>query len=139
MKSSLKTSLGLLLMIPILSCTKRDKQEINISKMNNSVVFKENRNIENAQSKLKSALLENEILTEKVIPDSKTAVNVAEIILFKIYGEENIIKQRPYNINYFEDYYIINGTMPKDLAIGGTFLIIISSKDGKIIKLTHGE
>jgi len=29
--------------------------------------------------------------------------------------------------------------MPAEVAIGGTFLIIISSKDGKIIKLTHGE
>jgi len=138
MKSSLKISLGLLLIIPILSCTKRDKQE-NISEINNSIVFKENRNIENAQLELKNALLENEILTDKVISDSQTAVKIAEDILFKIYGEENIVKQRPYNVNYVEDYYIINGTMPAEVAIGGTFLIIISSKDGKIIKLTHGE
>lgn len=138
MKSSLKTSLGFLLMIFILSCSKRDKQE-NIFEINNSVIFKENSNIEKAQLELKNALLENKILTDKVISDSQTAVKVAEDILFKIYGEENIVKQRPYNVKYVEDYYIINGTMPAGIAVGGTFLIIISSKDGKIIKLTHGE
>lgn len=100
--------------------------------------YNEANGIEYAKTELKSAIIKNEILPDRVISDSQTAVDVAESILFKIYGEENIIKQRPYDVNFTDGYYIINGTFPKP-TIGGTFLIIINSQDGKVIKLTHGK
>ncbi|WP_426475797.1 NTF2 fold immunity protein [Chryseobacterium balustinum] len=100
--------------------------------------YNEANEIEYAKTELKSAIIKNEILPDRVIPDSQTAVNVAENILFKTYGKENIIKQRPYDVNFTDGYYIINGTFPKP-TIGGTFLIIINSQDGKVIKLTHGK
>lgn len=100
--------------------------------------YNEANEIEYAKTELKSAIIKNEILPDRVISDSQTAVDVAESILFKIYGEENIIKQRPYDVNFTDGYYIINGTFPKP-TIGGTFLIIINSQDGKVIKLTHGK
>lgn len=100
--------------------------------------YNEANEIEYAKTELKSAIIKNEILPDRVIPDSQTAVNVAENILFKTYGKENIIKQRPYDLNFIDGYYIINGTF-QEPTIGGTFLIILNSKDGKIIKLTHGK
>lgn len=126
MKSYLKNLLGLFLLMFAFSCTQK------------SGVYLENNDSEYAKSELKSATIENEILVDKVISDSQTAVDIAESILFKIYGKKNITKQRPYNVNLIDGYYIINGTLPK-FSFGGTFLIIISSKDGKIIKLTHGK
>ncbi|OBW42061.1 hypothetical protein AB670_01579 [Chryseobacterium sp. MOF25P] len=126
MKPFLKIIFNLLFVLFIFSCTK------------NPEIFKENNDLKHAESELKNALINNEILPDKVIPDSQTAVDVAENFLFNIYGKENIIQQRPYNLNFIDDYYIIEGTLPKN-TLGGTFLIIINSKDGKIIKLTHGK
>ena len=73
-----------------------------------------------------------------IIKDSLTAINVAEPILFSIYGKDNITKQRPYEIYFIDNYWVIMGTLPKNY-LGGTFLIIIDSKDSKIIRITHGK
>jgi len=67
-----------------------------------------------------------------------TAISVAEPILFSIYGKDNITKQRPYEIYFIDNYWVIAGTLPKGY-LGGTFLIIIDSKDSEIIRITHGK
>ena len=72
------------------------------------------------------------------VRDKETAVIIAETILFKIYGMGNIIKQRPYEINQIDNYWVLNGTLSQNM-LGGTFLIILNSKNGEIIKLTHGK
>ncbi|MGK0236185.1 MAG: hypothetical protein ACI9EK_002733 [Psychroserpens sp.] len=97
--------------------------------------------VEFAKSELKEALSsknEKQILVEQVIADKETAITIAETILFKIYGKNNIISQRPYEINKFDEYWVLNGTLPKNMK-GGTFLIILNSTNGQIIKLTHGK
>lgn len=97
--------------------------------------------IEYAKSELKEVLSnkrEKQILVDTVITDKETATIVAETILFKIYGRDNITKQRPYEINQIENYWVLNGTLPKNM-LGGTFLIIINSTNGQIVKLTHGK
>jgi hypothetical protein len=97
--------------------------------------------VEYARSELKEALSNNserQILVDKVITDKETAITISETILFKIYGKNNIISQRPYEINKFDEYWVLNGTLPKKMK-GGTFLIILNSTNGQIIKLTHGK
>jgi hypothetical protein len=73
-----------------------------------------------------------------IIETPETAIKVAEPILFGIYGEKNITKQRPYKVSDFKDDYVIKGTLDRN-SIGGTFLIIIKKNNGKIIKITHGK
>lgn len=100
-----------------------------------------NLGIEYAKTELKDALANTKdklILVDKVITDKETAISISETILFKIYGKNNIIKQRPYEVNKIENYWILNGTLPKKM-LGGTFLIIINSTNGQIIKLTYGK
>ena len=126
MKSFFKIIFNLLSVLFIFSCSK------------NPEIFKENNNLKHAESELKNTLIKNAVLPDKVIQDSQTAVDVAENTLFNIYGKENIIQQRPYDVNFTENHYVINGTLPQKMK-GGTFLIILNSKDGKIIKLTHGK
>lgn len=77
-------------------------------------------------------------MAEKVISNEEVALKYAELILFDIYGKDNIIEQRPYEINLTNEYWIIQGRLKEDIK-GGTFLIIFNSKNGKIIKLTHGK
>jgi hypothetical protein len=96
-----------------------------------------------AQQELKLALNgknQHNIIDNKtiVIKDSLTAIGVAEPILFGIYGKDQISKQRPYKIYFIDNYWIINGTLPTGY-LGGVFLIIIDSRDSKIIRITHGK
>lgn len=74
----------------------------------------------------------------RIIKDSLTAVAVAEPILFGIYNKNNIIRQRPYEIYLINNYWIISGTLPKE-SKGGTFLIILDSKNNRVIKIIHGK
>ena len=97
--------------------------------------------IENAKQELESALhnsSEPQILVDTVILSEKAAIKYAETVLFEIYGQENIEKQKPYEVYKIDGYWIIGGTLPKGMR-GGTFLIILNSKNGEIIKLTHGK
>jgi hypothetical protein len=75
---------------------------------------------------------------KEIISDSMMAVDIAEIILFKGYGQENIKRQRPYEIYKIKNYWSISGTLPRN-RLGGTFLIIMDARDGRIIKITHGK
>ncbi len=80
----------------------------------------------------------NSINNNSIIKDSLTVICVAEPILFSMFGKENIVNQRPYEIYFINKYWIINGTLPKN-QLGGTFLVIIDAKDSKIIRITHGK
>lgn len=96
-----------------------------------------------AEQELKSALTDksqHNVIDNKtaIIKDSLTAINVVEPILFSIYGKDNITKQRPYEIYLIDSYWVIGGTLPKEY-LGGTFSIIIDSRDCKIIRITHGK
>jgi hypothetical protein len=84
-----------------------------------------------------------QVCVVKVIPDKPTAIAVAEPILFKVYGKELILKEMPYDVHLVDSYWLITGSLPKSLrgtvTMGGTFLIILSSKDGQVIKLIYGK
>ncbi|WP_312082864.1 NTF2 fold immunity protein [Epilithonimonas hominis] len=104
-----------------------------------------NQNREYAISELTTALENTRTIPEskinysaKPILDAKSAVNIAEKILFQVYGKDHIKKQRPYNLVFQNDYWILNGTRPEPI-IGGVFLIIMNSKNGKIVELIHGK
>jgi hypothetical protein len=96
-----------------------------------------------AESELKLALSnesQHNVIDNKtlIIKDSNTAISIAEPILFNIYGKENIILQKPYEIYQIKNHWVIYGTLPKGY-FGGTFMIIIDARNSKIIKITHGK
>ena len=96
-----------------------------------------------AEKELKLALSkesQHNVIDNKsvLIKDSLTAINVAEPILFSIYGKENIESQKPYETYLINNFWVIAGTLPKDWS-GGTFLIIIDAKNSKVLKVTHGK
>lgn len=96
-----------------------------------------------AEQEIKSSLTDKSqqnVIDNKtvIIKDSLTAINIAEPLLFNIYGKDNITKQRPYEIYFIDNYWLITGTLPSGWK-GGTFLIIIDSRDSKVIRITHGK
>jgi len=42
---------------------------------------------------------------ESLVPDKETAIKVAEVILFRLYGEEDIVTQRPYKVKKEDDIW----------------------------------
>jgi hypothetical protein len=112
---------------------------INACSQNNRSALGKN----HAENELKSALSkesQHNVIDNKsvLIKDSLTAINVAEPILFSIYGKENIESQKPYETHLINNYWVIGGTLPENMK-GGTFLIIIDARNSKVLKVTHGK
>jgi len=74
---------------------------------------------------------------EGLVPDQKTAIAIAEAVLFHVYGEKAIREQRPYIVKHIRDKWIIDGAPPPRGMAGGSFHIIISQRDGRILEITH--
>jgi hypothetical protein len=66
------------------------------------------------------------------------AIAVVEPLLFSIYGEEEIRRQRPYKACFIKGFWYLSGTLPTGWK-GGTFEIIVEAQNGRIWHLTHGK
>jgi hypothetical protein len=73
-----------------------------------------------------------------LVPDKKTAVAIAEAVLFKIYGEKTIRDQRPYVIRLARGKWTIDGAPPPHGFVGGSFHIVIRQRDAQILEIGHG-
>jgi len=79
-------------------------------------------------------LLRGKILINNI----EELISFAEPLLFKIYGKENIISERPYEIYLFGDNWMMMGTLPESW-LGGTFSIAINRKTCEVLGITHGN
>ena len=70
---------------------------------------------------------------EGLVPDKETAIKLAEVILFRLYGEKNITAQKPYNVTKDENIWWVCGAPPP--AFGSSFKIAISQQTGAILYL----
>jgi len=79
-------------------------------------------------------LFHNRIL----IQDTTTLILIAEPILFDIYGKNQIIDEKPYEIYLYGDYWLMMGTLPEGWQ-GGTFSIVINRKTCEVKGISHGK
>ena len=125
----MKNILFLVLLVSILSCNKEiETPSFEKIKLSEKETLRE----------INDSTLHNAIGKDEIITNEKTAISIAEPLLFSVYGKENIVKQRPYKIGKVQNYWVVSGSLPKP-QIGGVFEMIIDSKNGEIIRLTHGE
>jgi hypothetical protein len=75
---------------------------------------------------------------EVLINDEKELIQLVEPILFKIYGENKIIQERPYDAYLFGDYWMLTGTLPEGMK-GGTFNIAINRRTCEVVGISHGK
>jgi hypothetical protein len=123
--------IGIILIIGILISTNLQAQESE----------KKSSNLKQAEQLLEYALKnkpERNKMKFKVIPKKGNAINYAEIILFELFGKENIESEKPYQIYLIKDYWIMTGTLPKGLK-GGVFELVFDSWNGKVLILKHGK
>ncbi len=73
---------------------------------------------------------------DSLIKDSAMAVNLAEPLLFNIYGKEEIISERPYEVYQIDSLWYLSGTIPEGNE-GGGFEIILDSRNARIYSITH--
>ena len=73
------------------------------------------------------------------IPDENTAVKVAEAILSPIYGEKQILIERPFHATLDDGIWTVSGSLPKEWHDGGVAMIRINQKTGAVISYIHGK
>ena len=71
---------------------------------------------------------------EGLVPDKDTAIKIAEVILFRLYGQDNITTQKPYIVTQDENIWWVCGT-GKQGMLGSYFKIAISQQTAAILYL----
>jgi NTF2 fold immunity protein len=77
-----------------------------------------------------------------LVPDSATAVRIAEAVLVPIYSESVVAKERPFRATLVGEVWIVEGTLPCDGTgdcVGGVAVVEISKKDGRVLRVSHGK
>ena len=72
------------------------------------------------------------------VPDSITAVRVAEAVLDAAYGTTQIDAQKPLRVTLSRGVWTVMGTLPR-LTPGGVAEVRIARQDGRILRMTHGR
>lgn len=74
-----------------------------------------------------------------LIKNSKVALQVAEPLLFSIYGEKTIVDQKPYDVHYINNHWVILGKNVRDAEGSGSgyFLIILNEVDSRIVRMDY--
>ena len=88
-----------------------------------------------ARGKVEEALKENnpsiKYENQKPVLDSLLAYITAETILFKHYGQETILSQKPFAVYSVDNYWFYAGQW----ANRKSFILILDKRSGKIIKM----
>lgn len=79
------------------------------------------------------------------VPDSATALKIAEAVLIPVYGEKQIQSEQPFTAKLKDGVWIVSGTLPcperkVDATIsckGGVAVVQISKDDAHIISMAH--
>lgn len=77
--------------------------------------------------------------TNGFVPDEATAAAIGEAVAVAQYGREQIAKEEPFHARLYGDVWLVHGTIHPRGVLGGTTVIKIGKKDGRILFLTHQE
>ena len=76
--------------------------------------------------------------TDGYVPNEKTAILIAEAVLYPIYGEKKIKSERPFKASLKNGVWIVEGTFNKPKGwLGGVALVEISKESGCILRVIH--
>lgn len=75
---------------------------------------------------------------ETIIKDDKSVIHIAETVLFNIYGEKNILAEKPYLVHHYKNFWYMKGSLNK-YDEGGVFELLMDDRNAQIIRITHGK
>ncbi|HKF20159.1 MAG TPA: YbbC/YhhH family protein [Candidatus Angelobacter sp.] len=70
------------------------------------------------------------------VPNAETAVKIAEAVLIPIYGEKQILSERPFKASREGEVWTVSGTLPPGY-VGGVAVVKISKRTGEILSVVH--
>jgi hypothetical protein len=81
---------------------------------------------------------------EGFVPDSTTALRVADAVLSAVYPERILAPQRPFAVKLVGDTWDVRGRLagsgrPGYVLVGGVAMVRISKKDGRILHMSHSR
>jgi hypothetical protein len=79
------------------------------------------------------------------VPDSATAVKIAEAALLPVYGKKKIDSEGPFTAQLKNDVWTVSGTLhcsdgkggSTTRCVGGVAVVQISKVDGRILSMAH--
>ena len=71
------------------------------------------------------------------VPDESTAVNVAEAVAAAEYGEATIQNEKPFHARLYGNVWLVHGTLHPEGSYGGTAVVKLDKRDGKILFMIH--
>jgi NTF2 fold immunity protein len=91
------------------------------------------------------ALGQNFLPKEGYVPDSTTAVKIAEAVLVPVYGKKQIDSEQPFKAQLKDDVWTVFGTLHcpngkggiATQCFGGAAEVQISKIDAHVISMTH--
>jgi hypothetical protein len=76
-----------------------------------------------------------------LVPNAETAVKIAEAVLIPVYGERQVLSERPFKATLSGDNWTAAGTLhcspPGVHCVGGTAEVKISKASGQILHMIH--
>jgi len=72
------------------------------------------------------------------VPDAATAIRIAVAIWEPIYGPKRIAAEKPFQATLKGDVWTVTGLLPTK-TVGGVAVAVISKKDGRILRVSHGK
>ena len=80
---------------------------------------------------------------EGFVPNSETAVKIAEAVLVPVYGEKQIESERPFTAKLKNDVWTVEGMLHcpngAEHCAGGVAVAEISKTDARIPYINHGK
>jgi hypothetical protein len=93
-----------------------------------------------------SGLCQTTEATRQKVPDSATAISLAEKALAKMYGKKVIDSERPFNASLSDGVWHVTGTLyckdekgnvVKDVCVGGVAKADVRQSDGRVLRTGH--
>jgi hypothetical protein len=73
------------------------------------------------------------------VPDAATAMRIAEAVWIPIYGEAHIAAEKPFKATLKGDVWTVTGKDLPPNTLGGFAEADISKRDGRILRVIHGQ
>jgi hypothetical protein len=71
------------------------------------------------------------------VPNEMTVVKIAEGVASAQYGEKQISLEQPFHARLHDGVWTVKGTLHPTGVYGGTAVVKVRQKDGKILFVTH--
>jgi hypothetical protein len=73
------------------------------------------------------------------VPDSITAVRIAVAVWIPIYGEHQIMAEKPFVATLKDTVWTVTGTLPRQVTQGGVAIAKIAKRDARILYVMHSQ